>query len=43
MKTRFGANRLIQCPSVGGLLRPIYEDELRRLENHAKAHPPILS
>ena len=25
------------------LLLPIYEDELRRLEEHAKAHPPILS
>jgi hypothetical protein len=25
------------------MLRPIYEDELRRLKDHAKAHPPILS
>jgi hypothetical protein len=25
------------------LLIPIYEDELRRLEDHARAHPPILS
>jgi len=25
------------------ILLPIYEDELRRLEDHAKAHPPILS
>jgi Polyketide cyclase / dehydrase and lipid transport len=25
------------------LLLPIYEDELRRLEEHAKSHPPIFS
>ena len=25
------------------ILLPIYEDELRRLEEHAKDHPPILS
>ncbi len=25
------------------MLVPIYEDELRRLEDHAKAHPPTLS
>jgi hypothetical protein len=30
-------NRLLAARMIG----PIYEDELRRLEDHAKAHPPI--
>jgi len=32
-------NRLLAARMIG----PIYEDELRRLEDHAKAHPPIQS
>ena len=28
---------------TGRLLRPIYEDELRRLEEYARAHPPMVS
>lgn len=32
-------NRLFAARMIG----PIYEDELRRLEDHAKAHPPIQS
>ncbi len=32
-------NRLFAARMIG----PIYEDELQRLEDHAKAHPPIQS
>jgi hypothetical protein len=32
-------NRLFAARILG----PVYEEELRRLEEHAKAHPPILS
>ena len=32
-------NRLL----AARMISPIYEDELRRLEDHAKAHPPIQS
>jgi len=32
-------NRLFATRTLG----PIYEDELRRLEDYAKVHPPIVS
>ena len=38
-----GVEGLLTRLFVGRLLRPIYADELRRLEDHTRVHPPLIA